>query len=166
MKYKAFFLINGLMLLLVYGSLSFIISLEKRLIQKNIKYIINQQYKKIKTFAKIERIQNKSFFGYEHYYFTLSYWYNGVKRFTLKKVSLNLYYKYKEGNQIEAIVIHDLWDNPQIFLIPQIFEENALLKTKYKNLEEITNVFFGLGLLFLFFYFMLNYKKKNVLHEG
>jgi len=77
-----------------------------------------------------------------------------------------LYYKYKEGNQIEAIVIDDLWDNPQIFLVPQIFEENTLLKTKYKNLEEITNIFLGLGLLFLFFYFMLNYKNKNVLHEG
>jgi hypothetical protein len=166
MKYKAFFLINGLMLLLVYGSLSFIVSLEKQLIQKNIKYIINHQNKKFQTFAKIERIQNKSFFGYEHYYFTLSYWYQGEKKFILKKVSSSLYYKYKEGNQIEAIVIDDLWDNPQIFLVPQIFEENTLLKTKYKNLEEITNIFLGLGLLFLFFYFMLNYKNKNVLHEG
>lgn len=154
------------MLLLVFGSLSFIVSLEKKLTQKNIKYIINRQNKKFQTFAKIERIQNKSFFGYEHYYFTLSYWYQGEKRFILKKVSSSLYYKYKEGNQIEAIVIDDLWDNPQIFLLPQIFEENTLLKTKYKNLEEITNIFLGLGLLFLFFYFMLNYKNKNVLHEG
>lgn len=153
------------MLILVFGSLSFIISLEKQLVKRNYQFIIKNKYNAKPIFVKIERIQNKSFFGFQHYYFTLSFWHEGKKFYLLKKISSYLYYKYKEGNQIEAVLILDKWQNPQILLIPQIIEEIKLDKAKYKNLEEITNIFMGLGILFLFFYFILNRKYKNVFHE-
>lgn len=153
------------MLLFVFGTLSFIIGIEKKLTQNNYDFLLQNTNKAKKIFVKIERIQNKSFFGFYHHYFTLSFWEEGKKIYVLKKVTSSLYYKYKEGNQIEALLIKDQWNNPQIFLMSQLLEEIQLEKIKYKNLEEISNIFLGLGLILIFYFFLIQ-KNKNAPYEA
>ncbi len=160
-KNKYFFLINSIMFIFVFGSLSLVLKFEKHLVKTNLNYIVKNLSRATIIFARIELAQNKSYFNYHHYFFSLDFWYNNKNYKILKKVSPEIFFKYKEGNQIEAIVIENMWKNPQIYLFPQIEEEIQLDKAKYKNLEEISNFFFFLGILFLFFYFLTNYKKKS-----
>ncbi|MCS7205058.1 MAG: hypothetical protein NZ853_05125 [Leptospiraceae bacterium] len=144
------------MLVFVFGTFLTLLEFELFLHKKNYEFLIHRSMNTSnRVFAKIETIQNKSFFGYEHYYFTLSFWFQGKKQFQNKKVSSSLYYRYKEGDQIEAIVIKDLFENPKIFLIPQIFSEIELDRAKYKNLSEISWILIAIGILFLLISFVV-----------
>ncbi len=160
---QEYFLINGLMFLIVFGSIILSIKIEKRFLKLNYEYILYNA-KLDRTFVRIERIQNKSFFGYNHYYFTLSFWYKGKPKSLVKKVNSTLYYKYKEGSEVEAIIVIDLWNTPKIFLIPQILEEASLEETKYINIERMSNTFFILGVIMIFFYFMIRMIHKKRIH--
>lgn len=161
--HQEYLLINGLMFLIVFGSIILSLKIEKKFLKLNYEFILKQA-KLNRTFVKIERIQNKSFFGYNHYYFTLSYWYNGKLQNTVKKVNSTLYYKYKEGTEVEAIIVVDLWNAPKIFLIPQILEESNLEEAKYQNIEKLSNIFFILGVIMIFFYFMVRMIHKKRIH--
>lgn len=145
--HKHFFLVIGVMLSGVFGSLFLFMELELFLLKKNFQYLLQQNPEKI--FVKIESIQNKSYFGYNHYYFTVSFHYKGKKMYALKKVSSSLYYKYKEGNQIESLILIDRFHNYKIFFVPQIFQEIELEKAKYTNIKEVCTVFCFLGFFFL-----------------
>ncbi len=152
------------MFIIIFGSIILSLKIEKNLIKSNYDYMIQNATIK-RTFVKIERIQNKSFFGFNHYYFTLSFWHQGKMQNIVKKVNSTLYYKYKEGSEVEAILVLDFWNYPRIFLIPQIIEERSLEEVKYKNIETLSMFFLNLGIIMIVFYFIYKSNHKKRLYE-
>lgn len=153
---KQFLLFNSLFLFLIFGSVKLSINLENLLLKMNYDFIIKNIDKSFIEFVKIERLQNKSFFGYKHYFASISLKINGEKKEILKKITPNLYYKFKEGNQVEAIIAKDWFGNYNVFFIKQIDQEINLQKEKNKNIEQVSNFFIVVAIVF----FILSFIKR------
>ncbi len=155
MKIKGFLLFNGTMFIFVFGTINLSIEMEKN-IHKKLEKEIKKNYALFeRIFVKLERGQNKSFYGFKNYFFSISYWHEGQKYYKLKKVSPTLFYKYKEGNQIESFLAKDRFGNHKIYFLEQAYLESALYESKFQNLETFSRVFSFLGLLMLIFYKIL-----------
>lgn len=151
---KQFLLFNSILLFLIFGSVKLVINLENLMFKKNYEFIIKNSNKSSIEFVKIERLQNKSFFGYQHYFASISLKINGEKKEILKKITPTLYYKFKEGNQVEAIITKDWFNNYNVFFIKQIDQEINLQKDKNKNIEQVSNFFLVVAIVLFFLSFI------------
>ncbi len=149
---KEFLLLNTFVLLTIFGTVKIALWFENHLVKKNYEYIIKNLAYSYQDFVKIERLQNKSFFGFKHYFATISVKLEGNRKEILKKISPTLFYKFKEGNQVESTIVKDRFGNFQIFLIQQLHEEISLKKDRNKNIDFVCNFFLVISGIFFIFY--------------
>lgn len=154
---KEFLLLNAFIFLFIFGIVKLALSIENYLVKKNYEYIIKNYENSYQDFVKIERLQNKSFFGFKHFFATISINLQGNRKEIVKKITPTLYFKFKEGNQVEARITKDRFGNYQVFLIQQIQDEISLKKERNKNIELICNFFLVSS---VFFFIFSLFKKK------
>ncbi|MFN3603519.1 MAG: hypothetical protein ACK4UJ_02280 [Leptonema sp. (in: bacteria)] len=151
---KEFLLFNAILFFLIFGSVKVAVHSANVLIKENYNFILNNLNQANRDFVKIERLQNKSFFGFQNYFASISFQRKSEKKEILKKITSTLYYKLKEGNQVEAIIIKDSFGNYQVFLIEQIQDEIRLKKEKNQNIEFLCNLFLVISMVFLILYYL------------